>query len=524
MPGILLDGPQGEAGPKVITDELTRLCIQVDGDPDNVESKRQKLPYREVEHLAFSFKGLVRVSNLQGLVNLRKLQLDNNALTKIENLDGLVNLRWLDLSFNRIAKIEGLDKLALLEDLSLFSNCIEQMENMEMLTNLMVLSMGRNNITSLHNVMYLRQFKRLRLINLSGNPISNDSDYKSYILSHIKDLTYLDNRRVLAADVQAAMEQHQDEVIELQEKEEQEAAAEKAAAEAAAHQELMQQANLQGVETMLEDMTKNDPEWAKLASIPNLLDSWNDVKDKFTTATDEFKVLMLEQHEKKQAEFAEWLAVATQATSERDQAGRDLVRSFEKVIKQALRSIQDDPGSGEAALKGPRERNEALHEALLALEMETVDILQDLLQQLDRNYSELADASRGFFTTYFATVRDLDNRFFENCATAALTALEKYASDAGDMEGLPDEARQLLADKDSLISTVQAAHDVHSQHLDTLEDRLTSQEVKRANDLVAEKTSWAENRDRARIAEIIAVVDRNRKVMEEALHDDEQYT
>ena len=68
---------------------------------------------------------------------------------------------------------------------------------------------GRNNISSFDNVMYLRQFKKLRLVNLAGNPIAAASDYRSYVLSHIKDLTYLDYRRVNAADVAAAMEQHQ---------------------------------------------------------------------------------------------------------------------------------------------------------------------------------------------------------------------------------------------------------------------------------------------------------------------------
>ena len=57
--------------------------------------------------------------------------------------------------------------------------------------------------------MYLRQFKKLRLVNLAGNPIAAAADYRSYVLSHIKDLTYLDYRRVNAADVAAAMEQHQ---------------------------------------------------------------------------------------------------------------------------------------------------------------------------------------------------------------------------------------------------------------------------------------------------------------------------
>ena len=74
---------------------------------------------------------------------------------------------------------------------------------------------GRNNISSFDNVMYLRQFKKLRLVNLAGNPIAGAADYRSYVLSHIKDLTYLDYRRVNAADVAAAMDQHQVSVSSL---------------------------------------------------------------------------------------------------------------------------------------------------------------------------------------------------------------------------------------------------------------------------------------------------------------------
>lgn len=52
------------------------------------------------------------------------------------------------------------------------------------------------------------------------------------------------------------------------------------------------------------------------------------------------------------------------------------------------------------------------------------------------------------------------------------------------MEGLAEEARALLADKDTLMSTVQAIHDTHTSLLDALEDRLAQQETRRANDLV----------------------------------------
>ncbi len=68
---------------------------------------------------------------------------------------------------------------------------------------------GNNQLKRLDNVMYLRQFRNLRLVNLAGNPFCKEHDYRSYVLSHIKDLTYLDYRRVVNADVSLAMEQHQ---------------------------------------------------------------------------------------------------------------------------------------------------------------------------------------------------------------------------------------------------------------------------------------------------------------------------
>ena len=43
--------------------------------------------------------------------------------------------------------------------------------------------------------------------------------------------------------------------------------------------------------------------------VPGLADGWNDVKEKCTVVTEDFKVLILEQHAKKKAEHEDWLAV-----------------------------------------------------------------------------------------------------------------------------------------------------------------------------------------------------------------------
>ena len=68
---------------------------------------------------------------------------------------------------------------------------------------------GNNQLTSLDGVTYLRRLPKLRMLNLAGNPMSKEPDYKSYVLSHVKDLVYLDYRRVTKDAQAAAIEAHQ---------------------------------------------------------------------------------------------------------------------------------------------------------------------------------------------------------------------------------------------------------------------------------------------------------------------------
>ena len=128
--------------------------------------------------LALSYKNIARIDNLTGFHALTNLCLDNNVITTMENMEHLTNLKWLDLSFNNITKIEGLEKLVHLQDLSLFGNQIETIEGLSQCTDLNCLSMGNNNIKEYDSIVYLREFRSLRLVNLKGNPICEDQDYK----------------------------------------------------------------------------------------------------------------------------------------------------------------------------------------------------------------------------------------------------------------------------------------------------------------------------------------------------------
>ena len=236
---------------------------QVDGQLEGTEDKRWTMPFVEIEAAIFSFQNIMKIDNLEGLVNLTKLQLDNNVIEKIENLDHLVNLTRLDLSFNNIAKIEGLEKLTKITDLSLLNNRIKAIEGLDSLTDLNVLSIGNNQIDDLESAMYLRNFGNLRLVNLAGNPICQDPEYRPYVLSHLKHLKYLGYRLVDPAAVRAAREQYQDELMEIEENEAKREEEAKVRREAERHAEDMEKANLGGVEALFEDMLAKTVCWPR---------------------------------------------------------------------------------------------------------------------------------------------------------------------------------------------------------------------------------------------------------------------
>jgi Leucine-rich repeat (LRR) protein len=117
-------------------------------------------------------------------------------------------------------------------------------ENLDKLTELNVFCIGQNLIENMENTMYLRKFHNLRLVNLAGNPFTKDPEYFSYVLSHINNLKYLDYRLVDKNSVITARDVYQDELLELEQKEELITQERKKAKEDASHAELMAEANM----------------------------------------------------------------------------------------------------------------------------------------------------------------------------------------------------------------------------------------------------------------------------------------
>lgn len=179
-------------------DDMLKLVVREQGPQEEAGqlAKQEGILFKDVLSLKLDFQNILRIDNLWQFESLRKLQLDNNIIERIEGLENLINLVWLDLSFNNIEAIEGLDALVNLEDLSLFNNRISKIDSLDALVKLQVLSLGNNQIGNMMNIIYLRRFKDLRALSLSGNPVAKAEDYRMFIWAYLPGLVYLDSRRI----------------------------------------------------------------------------------------------------------------------------------------------------------------------------------------------------------------------------------------------------------------------------------------------------------------------------------------
>ncbi|XP_038045204.1 leucine-rich repeat-containing protein 46-like [Patiria miniata] len=126
---------------------------------------------------------------IQAISKLTHLRLDRENIGEIDDLEMMGPVTNLYLQQNRIRKIENLESLQSLRFLTLADNQIERVENLSVLPELKLLDLSSNQIRDF-NTDELP--KTLLILNMEGNPCSQQPEYRKRILLAFPNLKQLD--------------------------------------------------------------------------------------------------------------------------------------------------------------------------------------------------------------------------------------------------------------------------------------------------------------------------------------------
>lgn len=120
------------------------------------------------------------------------MSLQCNRIVKIENIDKLVNLKELYLSENGIEIIENLDNNKNIETLDLAQNRIKIIENVSQMKELQEFWINNNQISTWKCIDQLKENPKIETVYLEKNPIAADVQYRKKIMLSIPWIKKID--------------------------------------------------------------------------------------------------------------------------------------------------------------------------------------------------------------------------------------------------------------------------------------------------------------------------------------------
>jgi len=172
------------ASARVQNNEDNSGCGKNVSDPYRALPGRSLVNATNCEELHLSGRGIEILQNFESFKNLESLWLNNNKIKNIKHLDHCFGLKTLRLHNNKIASLKGCLKTPkFLRELSLANNKIRDLES----------TLG-----------YLEHLAYLEQLDLSGNPLCEELNYRLRVINAISSLKILDNHEIKAEEYKSA--------------------------------------------------------------------------------------------------------------------------------------------------------------------------------------------------------------------------------------------------------------------------------------------------------------------------------
>ncbi|ROL43349.1 Leucine-rich repeat and IQ domain-containing protein 1 [Anabarilius grahami] len=181
-----------------------KMLLRLSVDHNQLLSTRGLKEIYTLLHLDCSHNHLSHVEGLENCTLLNTLDLRGNSLTELPVLQNHVLLRDLYLDDNLISSIHDLESywLPLLQKLFMAQNSVTNLIPFLDLVSLRTLDASNNCLSDLQNVcLNLQKCTSLQELNLTGNPLQQENNWRSLLLETVPGLIKLNNEQIAAAAV-----------------------------------------------------------------------------------------------------------------------------------------------------------------------------------------------------------------------------------------------------------------------------------------------------------------------------------
>ena len=143
------------------------------------------------------------IANAKYVKNCTELYLGQKGITELDGFEPFVNLETLWINGNKLEYIDDLDDCERLQHLFAHNNIINSLDgSLQSLKHLITLSLANNSISDLDHVLeILKGFPKLQTLDLSGNPVAEEDNYRLRVIEALPHVHTLDGLRVKPTEV-----------------------------------------------------------------------------------------------------------------------------------------------------------------------------------------------------------------------------------------------------------------------------------------------------------------------------------
>ncbi|XP_043523313.1 dynein regulatory complex subunit 3-like isoform X3 [Frieseomelitta varia] len=345
----------------------------------------------------------------------------------------------------------------------------------------------RIEFLSMYIVLYLRKFKKLRSLNINGNPCTKEDGYLDYVFAFIPQLIYYEYKMITNEQRKNAREKHYRtlntlEEIEMKEKEELDAQEEykkKLAFLTAAYVEYLDD------DYLFHQMFEDDKEGKDLSMVnEDTQNAFEEYKINFSALCKEFCEIGLEEHDKRINETNLYDIAVKEGKSISENQGRMIVNEvlhkktdISATIKQLIKKLTGNVDAitleniTKEAHQLSEEFNDIITDAwtkLMSIEVDLHEQMEDINEVFRINMSDMMDSFLTIARGYFSQLRNCEAEYNDTINGLILY----YLSGFGDDVKLPRHLLNLCEDKDMLNYNLNNSHERHLQIIDAREDTM----------------------------------------------------